>query len=103
MRGNMKTVLKCALAAFFVIVIVLTLGCRRKPGDEGVIHQDDYQKAYVYAYPMIANYKAMYEFNIDKSSPQYKGPFNTVVSDSNVFTPKDTAVLMPNLDTPHSM
>lgn len=99
----MKTVLKCVLAVFFVTVIVLTLGCRRKPGDEGVSHQDDYQKAYVYAYPMIANYKAMYEFTIDKSSSQYKGPFNTVVSDSHVFTPKDTAVVTPNLDTPHSM
>ena len=52
---------------------------------------------------MIANYKAMYEFNIDKTSSQYKGPFNTLVSDSHVFTPKDTAVVTPNADTPYSM
>jgi hypothetical protein len=52
---------------------------------------------------MIANYKAMYEFFIDKSSSQYKGPFNTIISDSHVFTPKDTAVVTPNADTPYSM
>jgi len=77
------------------------VGCHRNL-EEGITHKDDYQKAYIYAFPMIANYKAMYEFFIDKSSSQYKGPFNTVISDSHVFTPKDTAVT-PNADTPYSM
>ena len=31
--------------------------------------------AYVDGFRMIAPDKAMYQFNIDKSSPQYKGPF----------------------------
>jgi len=78
------------------------VGCHRNL-EEGITHKDDYQKAYIYAFPMIANYKAMYEFFIDKSSSQYKGPFNTVISDSHVFTPKDTAVVTPNADTPDSM
>jgi len=78
------------------------VGCHRNL-EEGITHKDDYQKAYIYAFPMIANYKAMYEFFIDKSSSQYKGPFNTVISDSHVFTPKDTAVVTPNADTPYSM
>jgi hypothetical protein len=94
-----------ATSALFLITIavtVFTVSCRSKL-NEGAIHKDDYQKAYIYAYPMIANYKAMYEFNIDKSSSQYKGPFNTVVSDPHVFTPKDTAVVTPNADTPYSM
>ena len=30
------------------------------------------EQAYIYGLPMIAAYKAMYEFNVDKSSPQYK-------------------------------
>ncbi|HYV73824.1 MAG TPA: DUF1254 domain-containing protein [Candidatus Binatia bacterium] len=78
------------------------VGCHRNL-EEGITHKDDYQKAYIYAFPMIANYKAMYEFFIDKSSSLYKGPFNTVISDSHVFTPKDTAVVTPNADTPDSM
>ncbi len=96
-----RTAAIAALLLIMTSVILLTVSCRRS--NEGAIHKDDYQKAYVYAYPMIANYKAMYEFNIDKGNPQYKGPFNTVVSDSHVFTPKDTAVVTPNADTPYSM
>jgi len=30
------------------------------------------EEAYIYAFPIIAGYKAMYQFNIDKSSDQYK-------------------------------
>src|SRR5258708_7702139 len=61
------------------------------------------EEAYIYAFPMIAAYKAMYEFNIDKSSGQYKTGFNQIWNDSHVFTPKDTAIVTPNSDTPYSM
>jgi hypothetical protein len=50
---------------------------------------------------MIAAYKAMYQFNVDKSNSQYKGPFNQVLSTARVFTPKDTAIVTPNSDTPY--
>jgi len=52
---------------------------------------------------MIAAYKAMYELNIDKTSSQYKGPFNQIVNEARVFTPKDTSIVTPNSDTPYSM
>src|SRR6478752_6230694 len=58
--------------------------------------------AYIYAFPMIAGYKAMYEFNVDKNSSQYKGPFNQIFNEARVFTPKDTAIVTPNSDTPYS-
>ena len=61
------------------------------------------KEAYIYAFPMIAGYKAFYEFNVDKASSQYKGPLNTIISDANVFTYKDTAIVTPNSDTPYSM
>ncbi len=61
------------------------------------------EEAYVYAFPMIAAYKALYQFNVDKSSGQYKGPFNRIVNDAHVFTYKDTAIVTPNSDTPYSM
>ena len=61
------------------------------------------EEAYVYAFPMIANYKAMYQLAIDKSSSQYKGPFNQITNEARVFTYEDTAIVTPNSDTPYSM
>ena len=61
------------------------------------------EEAYIYGFPMIAAYKAMYEFNVDKASSQYKGPFNQIVNEAHVFTYKDTAVPFPNSDTPYSL
>jgi hypothetical protein len=61
------------------------------------------KEAYIYAFPMIAGYKAMYQFNVDKTNSQYKGPFNKIISSANVFTYKDTAIVTPNSDTPYSM
>jgi hypothetical protein len=61
------------------------------------------EQAYLYGFPMIAAYKAMHEFNVDTSSPQYKAGFNQIWNDSKTFTPKDTAIVTPNSDTPYSM
>ena len=52
---------------------------------------------------MIAGYKALYQFNVDRNSSQHKGPFNTILSSANVFSSKDTAIVTPNSDTPYSM
>jgi len=61
------------------------------------------KEAYIYGFPIIACYKALYQFNVDKTNSQYKGPFNTVLNDAHVFTYKDTAIVTPNSDTPYSM
>ncbi len=61
------------------------------------------EEAYIYGFPMIAAYKAMYEFNVDKASSQFKVGFNEIWNDSKPFTPKDTAIVTPNSDTPYSM
>jgi hypothetical protein len=44
---------------------------------------------------IIAAYKAMYQFSVDKSNSQYKAPVNQVWRASSTFTPKDTAVPVP--------
>ena len=51
---------------------------------------------------MVMNYGVMYEYVIDKSSSQYKAPFNQIYNTARVFTPKDTAIVTPNSDTPYS-
>src|SRR5271169_4232354 len=104
MNSRSQRVGAVALMAALVIAVSSVVSCNRKSSlNESISYKDDNQKAYYYAYPMIAAYKAMYEFNIDKSNSQYKGPFNQILSDAQVFTPKDTAIVTPNSDTPYSM
>ncbi len=61
------------------------------------------EEAYLYAFPMIVGYKALYDFNVDRNSGQFKAPFNEIANEARVFTPKDTTVSTPNSDTPYSM
>ena len=59
--------------------------------------------AYVYGFPMVMNYKTMYNYVIDETSPEYKGPFNQLGCVARLFTPDDKAVVTPNADTPYCM
>jgi hypothetical protein len=61
------------------------------------------KEAYIYGFPMIANYKAMYGFAIDRAGSQFKAPFNQIYNLQRTTTPADTAVITPNADTPYSM
>jgi len=71
-----------------------------KPGMVAI--KDIAKEAYIYAFPMLMNYGVMHEYFVDKKSGQYKAPFNTIYNEARVFTPKDTAVVTPNSDTPYS-
>jgi hypothetical protein len=95
---------KLFVTALALTAMLATISCsNRGPMGEAISHKDVYQQAYIYGFPMIAAYKAMYEFNIDKSNPQFKAPFNQIWNDSHTATPKDTAVVSPNADTPYSV
>jgi hypothetical protein len=61
------------------------------------------EEGFIYGLPLVMNYAVMNEFVLDKNSPQYKGPLNTIANEARVFTYKDTAVVTPNSDTPYSM
>jgi hypothetical protein len=61
------------------------------------------EEAFVYGFPMVMNYGTLYEYAVDKSSSQYKAPFNQISNTARVFTPKDTAIITPNSDTPYSL
>jgi hypothetical protein len=60
------------------------------------------QEAYVYGFPLVAEYLTMHAFSVDKKNPQYKGPFNSILNFARVFTPDDTAFVTPNSDTPYT-
>lgn len=59
--------------------------------------------AYLYGFPMVMNYKTMYQYAIDTKSAEYKGAFNQISCDARLFTPQDKAVVTPNSDTPYCM
>jgi len=69
---------------------------------QAVSHKDDYKDAYIYGFPMVMNYGVMYAYFVDRNSGQFKAPFNQIYNEASVFTPKDTAIVTPNSDTPYS-
>jgi len=60
------------------------------------------EEAYIYGFPLVAEYVTIFEFSVDEKNPQYKGPFNAVLNVARVFTPADTAFVTPNSDTPYT-
>ncbi|MGI1660915.1 DUF1254 domain-containing protein [Palleronia sp. KMU-117] len=60
------------------------------------------REAYIYTYPMVENYLSIYQFALDPTGDQYKGPPNAIHNVARVFTPEDRGVVTPNSDTPYS-
>lgn len=60
------------------------------------------EEGFIYGLPIVMNYAVMYEYAVDRSSGQFKAPFNHIFNDARVFTDKDTAIITPNSDTPYS-
>src|SRR5580692_420878 len=73
------------------------------PSRPGLIAAKDIAEAgFIFGLPIVMNYGIMYEYAVDRSSGQFKAPFNALKNEPNVFTYKDTAVVTPNSDTPYS-
>jgi hypothetical protein len=72
-----------------------------RPGFFGA--KDIAEAGFIYGLPIVMNYAVMYEYAVDRSSGQFKAPFNQIKNEPNVFTYKDTAVVTPNSDTPYSL
>lgn len=56
----------------------------------------------MYAYPMLLNYKTLYQHTCDASFPGYAGGFNRFRHYARPSTPDDTDIVTPNNDTPYS-
>src|SRR3977135_2751333 len=61
------------------------------------------EEGFIYGLPIVMNYAVMYEYAVDRSSGQFKAPFNQILNEARVFTYQDTAVVTPNSDTPYSI
>ena len=51
------------------------------------------KEAYIYGFPLVLNYKTMYDYAVDKKSPDYKGDFNKLACVARVFTPEDKTIV----------
>src|SRR5437867_2340626 len=58
------------------------------------------EDGFIYGLPLVMNYAVNYGYFVDKTSGQYKCPFNQIFNEHQTFTYKDTAVVTPNSDTP---
>ena len=86
------------------VILAVIVGCG--PAPDAITPEEAQtiaKDAYVYGFPMVMNYKTIYNYVIDTSNPEYKGPFNQLSCDARLFTPEDKAVVTPNADTPYCM
>ena len=61
------------------------------------------EEAFVFAFPMLENYRTMYVQTVDESAPAFTGPFNTLHHTTALLGPEYTAIVRPNNDTVYSM
>lgn len=102
--GTMRVTMIVA-ACLFASTLSLLSGCASTddtpPKDSDDIRQVA-KEAYIYAYPILYNYKTIYTQAIDPSSPAYVGGFNTFRHYSQPYTAANTEIVTPNNDTPYS-
>jgi hypothetical protein len=98
------TIRKLAILLALAVAAIGPLSCNKENGpvSEAVSNKDIYRDAYIYGFPMVMNYGVMYAYFVDRNSGQFKAPFNQIFNEARVFTPKDTAIVTPNSDTPYS-
>ena len=60
------------------------------------------REAYIYGFPIVESYRAMYASAIDSDGDGYQAPLNTLNNVGAVPGPGDTSVVTPNVDTLYS-
>lgn len=61
------------------------------------------EEGFIYGLPIVMSYAVMYDYILDRSSGQWKAPFNQIFNEHRVFTYEDTTIVTPNSDTPYSL
>ncbi|ULQ55820.1 DUF1214 domain-containing protein [Flavihumibacter rivuli] len=83
---------------------LLCSGCNNQPEKQSADNPDNsaieqmVADAYFHCFPIVENYKALYAYGVDTSSPKYL-PMNTLYNTRNLYTPADKYVVSPNNDT----
>jgi hypothetical protein len=105
----MKKLEKINLRVAFMLfaLAILFTACNSAENKQAKLTPDEARsiakEAYVYGFPMVMNYKTMYNYTLNEQSPDYKGPINQKSCEARLYTPEDKAVVAPNSDTPYCM
>src|SRR5271155_31670 len=65
--------------------------------------KDIAEQGFIFGLPLVMNYAIMNAYSINRSSPAFTAPFNQILNEPRVYTPKDRAIPLPNSDTPYSV
>ncbi len=76
------------------------MGQDAAPGHDEI--QQTVADAFVYAYPMVFNYKTLFNQVLNTEFPGYVGGFGRFRNYDRVYTPADTDIVTANNDTPYS-
>ncbi|MCJ1887049.1 DUF1254 domain-containing protein [Pseudomonas sp. LA21] len=90
--------IRLLIGALSMALAVLALAGEPTPEEARAIARD----AYVYGFPLVDSYRIQYTYFQDRSSPEFKAPWNHLHSEARLYTPADTALQSPNADTPYS-
>ena len=103
-RFNAQTAAGILLGALFFAAAALVLSAA--PASAEQLSPDEARaiakEATIYGFPLVDSYRIQYSYFVDRSDPEFKGPWNTVISNARVSTPDDKAIQSPNADTPYS-
>jgi hypothetical protein len=99
----MKTITRRALAGGIALLPSLRFpAARAQTGISPAEARAIAKEAYIYGFPLVDNHRVEYAYFVDRTSPEFKAPWNHITNIPRVFTPADTAVQTPNSDTPYS-
>ena len=105
-----------ATGTVLVLLLCLSSSCAKDqslPGAEtGRAAQDELdpkeaiaiaEEAYIYAFPMMENYRTMYVQAVDRTAQGYMAPFNELVPKTELLGPKFKDIVRPNNDTMYTL
>ena len=97
---RLKVALALLTAGAAALVTTPASGVR---ADDAAALRQTAEDALVYGFPMVMNYGVVYEYVHRQILPAVQVPVQPALQHGQrVFTPKDTAVVTPNSDTPYS-
>ena len=95
---NRDTPIRLLLACSLLLCNSAWAGFSATPDEARAIAK----QAYLYGFPVVEMYKTLYTQAVDSQGPNFKAGFNSIGNTAQVFTPRDTAFVTPNSDTPYS-
>jgi len=85
-----------------ILVFTIFTGCTKQQALTEGEAKTIAEEAYIFAYPMLENYKMMFAMAMYPKSGAYTAPFNVLYNNPKLNGPKDTIIVRPNNDTFYS-